>query len=511
MKKNIILSTTLAISLLSFSSCEDFLTQENPNKIAAESYFKTENDAERALNGAYQALRSDNCLGEGSTMFTEERSDNMGRLDNQSSSGEPFQFTDFSLLPSNTYLKNHWVAMFTAVTRSNFLLSHIDDVTFEDEATRTNYKAEAKFIRALVYFHLVRKWGDVPLVTSYLTTPDEINDNTFREKKEVVYAQIVKDLEEALSSNTLPDIQPESGKGRTCKASISGLLGQVYLTMATTLSDGNKDTYLRNAKNNLEACYNMRKFGSLNEIPYQDVFDVSKKSTCPEIIFQIVYKQGDQDYYSSIAADNQAKGETINSQKKSTEAGNYVNTDIVKEYEETDFRKEWSVKYAEDPVAKSYFITKFRDISDAAGTLGYGGNDWILMRYADIILMLAEVNMYLGDETAAISYLDEVRSRAGMPAYAEMQSDPSYKSKYPSLKQAILHERRVELAFENHRWFDLLRFFTTNELADYIHNKNQDDYGISNIKNFGSKDIYYPIPFDEYKLAPERMYQNPGY
>lgn len=510
MKKNIILSATLAAVLLSFSSCEDFLTQGNPNKIAAESYFQTENDVERALSGAYLAIRSDNCLGEGSTLFTEERSDNMGRLDNQSSSGEPFQFTDFSLLPSNTYLKNHWVAMYTAITRCNFLLSYMDNVTFDDEKTQVNYKAEAKYIRALVYFHLVRKWGDVPLVTTYLTTTEEINASTSRTPKETVYAQIVKDLEEALNSN-LPDIQPESGKGHACKAAISGLLGQVYLTMATTLADGNKTTYLQQAKTYLEKCYGMRSFGKLSEIPYEDVFDVSKKSTCPEIIFQIVYKQGDKDYYSSMAADNQAKGETINSQKKSTGAGNYVNTDIVKEYEETDLRKAWSVKYAEDPVAKSYFITKFRDTSDAAGTLGYGGNDWILMRYADVILMLAEVNMYLGDEDTAIKYLDEVRTRAGMPTYAAMRSNSEYQSKYPTLKLAILHERRVELAFENHRWFDLLRFFTTDELVNYIHSKNQDDYGISNIKNFGTKDIYYPIPFDEYKLNPEKMYQNPGY
>ncbi len=510
MKKNIIIVAAFTTTLLFFPSCSDFLNQENPNKIAAESYFQTENDAERALNGAYLALRSNNCLGEGSISYTEERSDNMGRLDNQSSSGEPFQFTDFSLLPSNTYLKNHWTAMFTAITRSNFVLSYIDNVTFSNEETKENYKAEAKFIRALIYFHLVRKWGDVPLVTSYLTTMQEINDNTFREKKETVYAQIVKDLEEALSS-TLPDLQPESGKGHTCKAAISGLLGQVYLTMSTSLLDGNKTNNLNSAKKYLEMCYEMRDFGSLSEIPYQDVFDVSKKSTCPEIIFQIVYKQGDQDYYSSIAANNQAKGETINSQKKSTGQGNYVNLDIVNEFEEDDIRKEWSVKYATDPVAKSYFITKFRDVSDAAGTLGYGGNDWILMRYADIILMLAEVNMYLGNDAEAIKYLNEVRTRAGMPKYADMMKNSAYKIKYPTLKLAIMHERRVELAFENHRWFDLLRFLSTEELVNYIHSKNQDDYGISNIKNFGAKDIYYPIPFDEYKLNPELMYQNPGY
>ncbi len=434
----------------------------------------------------------------------------MGRLDNQSSAGEPFQFTDFSLLPSNTYLKSHWSAHFEAISRANFTLYGIETVPFEDEAVRARYKSEALFLRALVYFHMVRKWGDVPLVTSYLATTDEINAHTFREKKEAVYDQIVADLTEALNSN-LPDHQPVSGKGRASKAAINGLLGQVYLTMYTTLDSGDKQAYLSNAGKYLLDAYNMRKFVQLSEIGYDDVFDVEQKSTNPEIIFQIVYIQGDKDYHSTVAQSNQAKGETINSQYRSTGSGNFVNPDLVKEYEEGDLRKEWSVKYAEDPVARNWFITKFRDTSDAAGTLGYGGNDWIIMRYADIILMLAEVEMYSGNNTQAMNYLNQVRTRANMPTYQEMQNDAGYKAKYPTLKLAILHERRVELAFENHRWYDLLRFFTPDELVQYMRAKDQNDYGISNLLNFGTKDMYYPIPFDEVKLDPEKMYQNPGY
>ena len=77
--------------------------------------------------------------------------------------------------------------------------------------------------------------------------------------------------------------------------------------------------------------------------------------------------------------------------------------------------------------------------------------------------------------------------------------------------RAILHERRSELAFENQRWYDLLRFFSTEELKTYIHSKKSADYGISDINNFGDKDIYFPIPYDEWKLDNEKMYQNPGY
>jgi len=128
-----------------------------------------------------------------------------------------------------------------------------------------------------------------------------------------------------------------------------------------------------------------------------------------------------------------------------------------------------------------------------------------------VILMLAEVNLYLGDEATAISFLDQVRDRARLPLYNVAKNDPTYSAKYPTLKLAILHERRVELAFENQRWFDLLRFFTADELVAYFKSKSQADYGTAQISNFGTKDYYYPIPFNEYKLNPTGMYQNPGY
>jgi hypothetical protein len=194
MKHNIFIKAIILIGVLLISfSCEDFLNQENPNKTSVEAYFKNENDVVRAVNGAYLALRSGYLLGETSTTYTEERSDNMGRLDNQSSSGEPFQFTDFSLLPSNTYLKRHWDDHFEAISRANFALAGIESVVFESPEAKAIHKSEALFIRALVYFHMVRKWGDVPLVTTYLQTTDEIAAHTFREKKEVVYEQITKE------------------------------------------------------------------------------------------------------------------------------------------------------------------------------------------------------------------------------------------------------------------------------------------------------------------------------
>src|SRR5690606_7018308 len=176
-----------------------------------------------------------------------------------------------------------------------------------------------------------------------------------------------------------------------------------------------------------------------------------------------------------------------------------------------DPRKEFSVQFAEHPTVQEWFITKYRDTSDAAGVNGFGGNDHIMMRYADVILLLAEVNFRLGNETEAIQMLNQVRERAGLPLYEEAMQDPAYASKFPTLQLAILHERRVELAFEQKRWYDLLRAFSPQELVNYFGGKKRSEYGIANLDNISEKDRYFPIPFDEYKLDPEKMYQNPGY
>jgi hypothetical protein len=500
----------LAIStIFSLSACKkDFLNQGNQNAIAIEDYFNSENDVLLAVNGTYQSLRSSNTLGENSGLFTDERSDDAGRNDNQSNAGEPFQFNDFSLLPSNSFLKTHWLALYESISRSNIVLANIDKVTFNNAANKGNYSAEAKFIRAIMYFELVRKWGPVPLVTKPLKL-EELKENTFRAPEADVYNQIVADLKDGLTS-TLPDFQPISGIGRTSKAAINAYLGKVYLTMAATLPD-NKSENLANANTYLSAAYTMRTFGSLSEIPYTDVFDVTKKTTCKELLFVIANKQADINYSSSIAANNQAKGETINSLKVSTGSGGNVKLDLVNEYETADLRKDFSVKFANDPIVKDWFITKFRDASAGATNNGYGGNDWILMRYADVILMLAEVNMLQGNETVAIQYLDMIRTRAGMPVYAVAKLNPTYATSFPTLKLAILHERRVELAFEHQRWFDLIRYFTATELVTYLKAKPQAAYGIGKLSNVTTKDRYYPIPFDEVKLDPVKMYQNPGY
>jgi hypothetical protein len=508
MKKYTIL---FLVVLMSFTSCKkDFIEQTDPNAVPLSESFKTETDVLLAVNGAYQALRSADNIGENSGLYTDERSDDTGRNEAQANAGEPFQFGDFSLLPGNTYIKTHWLNLYQAITRCNTVTAYIDNVTFANASTKGQYLAQAKFIRALMYFQLVRKWGAVPIVTVPLTTTAEVTANTYRQSEAAVYAQIVADLKDGLTSD-LPNLQTGGNAGRVGKAAINGLLGQVYLTMASTLTEGKAEN-LTNANTYLTACYNMRPFTTLSAIPYADVFDVTKKTaTVNEVIFEVVNIQGNLTYSSTIAANNQALGETINSRRTGQGVGGNVTRDLVDEYETTDPRKAFSVKYAAAPSVLDYFVTKYRDASSEATTNGYGGNNTPLMRYSDMILLLAECNLAQGNTTAAVQYLDMVRARAGVPLYAAASADPAYSAKFPTLKLAILHERRVELAFEHHRWFDLIRTFTTPELVAYFKAKPQATFGNARLANFTTKDRYFPIPLDEFKLDPARMYQNPGY
>ena len=132
-------------------------------------------------------------------------------------------------------------------------------------------------------------------------------------------------------------------------------------------------------------------------------------------------------------------------------------------------------------------MKKYTDLDDING---YGANNWIVLRYADVALMLAEVKMHLS-ENDAVSYLNMVRERAGLDDYSGS-----------SLRDAILRERRVEFAFEGQYWYDLLRLYSRQELLEHMKAKNP---------NFSAKDFLLPIPYDEHKLDPTRMYQNVGY
>ena len=231
------------------------------------------------------------------------------------------------------------------------------------------------------------------------------------------------------------------------------------------------------------AAWNVKPFTNLKDIPYTDLFDKDAQTFCPENIFQVMYKGGNSSLASNYAYIFQPTSQTgLTSQKSGT--GNNIPTDeMMGTYEAGDIRKAISCGTSQNV----NYVKKYTDLDDVNG---YGANNWIVLRYADVALMLAEVKMHLGESDAA-SYLNMVRERAGLDDYSGS-----------NLRDAILHERRVELAYEGQYWYDLLRLYSRQELLNHMKAKNP---------NFSEKDFLLPVPYDEHKLDPVRMYQNEGY
>lgn len=470
------------LCILNFSSCADFLEEYDPNKIPAETYYETEQDMEMAANGAYAALRG-NGYYKNMYLYTDVRSGCTTLQDPGAGGGINYQFFNYTLQTDNSQVKTHWADLYKCITRTNIVLDKIDNISFKDETRKNNLKAEMYFLRALTYYHLVMQFGDVPIVTKELTTKDEIQSFTYRRPKSDVYTLIIEDLNKVVESK-LPDNQTGSGIGRVSKAAAYGMLGKVYLSKAADEDfKSERETNLTSAKTNLETVWKMRPFGTLKEISYNDVFDKDAQKNCTEIIFRVMYESGNSSLGSNYAYIFQPTSQTGLTSQKSGTGNNLPTDDMMNSYEEGDLRKNVSCSTA----SGVNYVKKYTDLDDPNG---YGENDWIVLRYADISLMLAEVKMHL-NESDAIVYLNYVRERAGLPEYTGT-----------NLRDAILKERKVELAFEGQYWYDLLRLYSKTEMLEVMKEKNP---------NFSEKDFLLPIPYDENKLNPEGMYQNVGY
>lgn len=476
------ISIAILIIAVVCSSCNGFLEESNPNRIPAETYYETEDDIKYAANGAYIALRATGYY-KNMWIFTDLRSESTSVQDPGGGNGINYQFYNYSLLTDNTEVKRFWSALYTCITRCNIVLDQIDNITFKNDSEKNRIKGQMYFLRALSYFHLVVQWGDVPIVTKELKTKDEIWAHTKRDPKSEVYNLIENDLKATIESG-LPDLQPVSGTGRASKAAAHALLGKVLLTKAMDIDfTSEKAKNLQSAKENLVSAWSLKPFNSLSDIPYGDIFDKKKQNDCPEILFQVMFEGGNSDLSSNYAFNFQPSAQTGLTSIRGGSGNNIPTSWTMNEYETNDNRKNISCGTSQN----INYIKKYTDLDDANG---YGDNNWIILRYADVALLIAESKMLLGENDASV-YLNYVRERAGLTA-----------STNPDLRDAIVHERKVELAFEGHSWYDMLRLYSRDELKSIMQAKNA---------NFSNKDFYFPIPYDEYKLDPQRMYQNEGY
>lgn len=488
------------LTCISQSSCKkDFLDKTDPTRVGTGIFFKNEVQMNQAINGIYGQLQG---ITNADYLFKEMVSDNTGLqihpLDRGGSAGwEAFEFSTVN--SGNGEIGGLWVRYYNTLYNVNNAIEKVAGAEMADDL-KAKADGELKFLRAYLFFDLTRYFGEIVLTTATLKTPGEAFE-LVRSSEADVYTQIEKDLKEAIA--TMPEKQPAAKLGRATKGAALSLLGKVYLTnkryadAVTTL------------KQVLTLGYSLMP-------SYADVFDPTKKNNA-ESIFEIQYQgdndQGENSSFTYTFAPIFSGGAVTGYDIGRLGGRNTPTNDMIAAYEAGDLRKNISLKtsYTKDGVVYPIpYVTKFNHPHTIQGRTN---DNWPIIRYADVLLMLAEAINEAAPSAEALGYLNQVRARAGLAALAALDQ--------ASFRTAVLKERRVELAFENHRWFDLKRTKTPTELSAFMNahgaqekaNPTIDRGGVAfNVLDYVYTDIEYvlPIPAGEI-LINKRLTQNLGY
>ena len=441
----------IAIALLgfSFSSCSDFLEQNPQTDLSENDFYKTADDILSAVNGAYSSLQENDIYGNWYG-FGEIPSDNTR---NQLSGSVTTQneIDKFYIDTQNSMIANFWKAAYKVINRTNTVLGRIDGIDINaDLANR--YKLECKFIRALMYFNLVRVYGDVPLVLKEISISESYD--ILREPKENVYNQIIADLKEAQG---LPVSYPTAEDGRATQGAAKALLADVYMTLHKYAE---AETILAEIINSGRYSLLENTPGSLNIDGYKNVFSPVNHNS-KEGIFEIQFLKGGygegSNYANNFAPENSGTNVVA---VGGTGGNNIPEMDIYNAYEEGDLRRDFSMSLGyydnrkNNEWVESRYVCKYMDVpyqnNDAS-------NNYPVIRYADVILMYAEALNQNGKTAEACKYLNMTRRRGFGYQTTETSPVDLQTTDKAQFSLMVEQERRVELAFENHRWFDLIR------------------------------------------------------
>lgn len=493
MKK--ILITAFTMSLLLGSCSQDFLEIPSETALSTATFYKTEADFKQAINGAYAPLRSvyNGTSGvnvSGAWAMGELRSDNTTYIFNPAYRGEidPEAIADFTNQPSNSVSTAKYVADYQIIARVNQVLAPIDGVDFA-VASKNNIKGQAYFLRALAYFDLVQYFGKVPLHLVPVT--DREGAALPLSEVAVIYDQIIADATQA-AALLLPKSTQEAG--RATSGAAKTLLGNVYIVQ--------KKWAL--AETILKEVIDSNEYTLLGD--YASVFSVANKNNS-ESVFEVQFKEGTEGYASSFIYEmlpmpmTAAQVATItgaaNTQALNTEGYNIPTPDLIAAYETGDLRKDKSIATIVLGGKTYPYIKKLLQPHSQARVTG---TNWPVYRYAEVLLLYAEA---LNEQGKSVShYLNDVRNRANLLNSTAVGQ--------VNLRAAILAERRVELAFENKRWMDLVRTGNAETVMTAYGARvkaNPQAYyfpaGLAPAPAaFGTISLLFPLPASESLLSP---------
>ncbi|MEO5888822.1 MAG: RagB/SusD family nutrient uptake outer membrane protein [Ferruginibacter sp.] len=503
MKNITIIMAGIMLCLFECSCKKDFLDKTDPTQVGTDVFYKDQAQLEQAVNGVYGQLQG---VINDQWLFNELPSDNTTIDFNpgdrgQAPSIEAFEFWTINSGTGNIdgmYI-NYYNALYN-INNTLAKLKNIETNTISD-SIKAQFEGQLKFLRGYYYFELAQYFGDAVLITEPLDVPSKAWDY-LRVPQADVYALIETDLKEAVS--LLPVRYNNANTGRVTKGAALSLLGKVYLTQKKY------DEAIASLQQVLPLGYALL-------TNYADVFDPQKKNG-PESIFEVQYQGGnDLGEWSSFIytfAPRISKGAITGWAQSNPGGWNIPTKDIIAAYEDGDLRKDASIGLDfKSPITDSVvpYIKKY----DHPHTI-YGRTDdnWPVLRYSDVLLMLAEaINRKTGPTSEALGYLNQVRKRAGL--------DPLSGLSQQSFEDKVLHERRIELAFENWRWFDLKRTKTADELSLFLNAYGAKEkaspttgrQGIPYSQNdylFQPYEVLYPVPSNEIQVN-NKLSQNSGY
>ncbi len=485
MKKN----TFILIIFLGLFSCNDFLEVE-PSIPTPKEAFSSPESAPQLVNAVYSKLLDWNISSFSWIGISEITSDNADKGSDAGDTGADKHLLDSFDFSTDCFSCNEiWEGNYQGIARANQALNYLPDLAIE-ETLKNRLIGEVKFLRALFYFRLVRAFGGVPLIKSLpeIQNQEDIDNGNTRATRENVYAFIVEDLEDAVEKTILKSEYSDNDLGRVSKGAAISLLAKVFLYQEEWQKAFDMTSQVMNMGYSLTSDYSKiwREIGENNE---ESIFEIQARGELPN--------KG-VDKYSVVQG---ARGE----------GGfgwgfNSPSQNLHEAYEAGDSRRDATIIY------KGEILFDGFEVSTAASNERYNQKAYVskiletanqddkrgnknirILRYAEVLLINAEAANELGLD--ALSPLNQVRARAfGDQNHSIIETDQA------SLRSLIWKERRLELAMEHDRFFDLVRQKRAGRVLR-AHGKNFVD----------GKNELFPIPQSQIDISNGKLEQNPGY
>lgn len=535
LKSNNILMGAAALSLLfGATSCNDWLKEEQPGKTKLEDFFSVGETCKQVITGCYQPLAYEY----NNTYFSEwfigdiASDDALKGGQNVSDGGDAYDIDNFKVNPGNVILRDYYRAKYMGIIRCNLALEQIEayevDETLSQEM-KDRLMGEAYFLRGFYYFQLVRVFGGVPLVDFVVDSSDRWQQP--RASQQEVYAKIVEDFENA--EKMLWDKNDrkytDEDLGRATRGAAQAMLCKVNLYQQKY------DEAYTWGKKWVDEQYNAGVYSLFGD--YAQNFNLAGENGV-ESVFEIQYiADPTSDYGEGFGFTRGTFGPILTRPRASSMGGNsgwgfdHPTQNLYEEYEPGDVRRDLTIgmpaqEDLDDP-AVTYLGSPYFNLKTSlyeAGTFPAldhatrGPLNYRLIRASDVLLLYAEAALESGkDMNGAKWALEQVRARAraaspagSLPAFPGYNG---YADNADGLRAALRHERRVELAMEGHRWFDLVRWGIVKEVMDktsgsYASRESEEARAEMAVYNPSTNGLF-PIPSEEITLNP--MDQNPGY